>query len=116
KWNSNPKGGGVSTPSSINEPSPTVTTQNRLGVAFITKAFSSNSGKSVNAGSSTEDPCPTIAAQNRLGLAQAHFITNGGKHHNSDSVDGPVGAIRTGDGTAKVSASFIQKYYSSGGQ
>jgi DNA (cytosine-5)-methyltransferase 1 len=121
KWNSNDKINGGHSGHSVNEPAPVVSTQNRLGVAFITKAFSSNSNKSVNAGSSVEESGPTVTSQNRLGLAQACFISryngvNGGKHDNSHGVEGPLGALGTGDNHAKVTADFIQLYYSQGGQ
>lgn len=124
KWNSNNPITGGHPGHSINEPAPVVSTQNRLGLVearFITKAFSSHNNKSVNAGSSIEEPSPTISVQNRLGLAHINFISryngvNGGKHDNSQSVEGPVGALGTGDNHAKVSAHFIQKYYTQGGQ
>lgn len=142
--------------SSIDDPAKTVTAtggnQQLVQATFITKAFSSHSGKNVNSGSSVDNPCPTVAAQNRLGVA---FITkayrgnvehqsksieepagtlttrptqqsivfisryngvNGGKHDNSRSSEEPVGALGTGDNHAKICATFIQKYYSNGGQ
>jgi DNA (cytosine-5)-methyltransferase 1 len=145
---------------SIDGPAGTIKCKDSQALVFITKAFSSNSGKGVNAGSSVDDPCPTVAVQNRLGvakacfiqkynsnraetggnnghsvdepapviatqprmaLAQAHFISryngvNGGKHDNSHGVESPVGALGTGDNHAKVTAQFLQLYYSGGGQ
>lgn len=114
KWNSNDPKTGTNSGHSVDDPCPTVTTQNRLGVAFITKAFSSNSNKSVNPGSSTEHPAPTITTQGRLGVAfiSRYNGTNGGKHDNSKSVEEPMGALSCGDNQAKVVAHFIDKAYS----
>lgn len=121
KWNSNNKKTGGHAGHSIEEPCPVVATQNRLGAAFIVKGFSANSGKSVNAGASVDQPFPTITTQNRERLARVDFISryngvNGGKHDNSHNVEGPVGALGTGDNHAKVTAQFLQLYYSGGGQ
>lgn len=121
KWNSNNKKTGGHAGHSVDEPCPVVSTQNRLGAAFIVKGFSANSGKSVNAGASVDQPFPTITTQIRERLATVDFISryngvNGGKHDNSQSIDGPVGALGTGDNHAKVTAQFLQLYYSGGGQ
>lgn len=117
-------GKSVNAGSSVDEPCPTVATQNRLGVAkayFIHKYNSNREKVGGNNGSSIEDPSPVIATQPRMALAEAHFISryngvNGGKHDNSHGVEGPVGALGTGDNHAKVTAQFLTQYYSGGGQ
>lgn len=113
--------GGGNDGRSLDEPAPTIGTRNQPTVAFIVKGFSANSGKSVNAGASVDLPAPTITTQSRERLARVEFISryngvNGGKHDNSHSVDGPVGALGCGDNHAKVTAHFLANYYSEGGQ
>lgn len=118
KWNSNNKRTGGNQGHSVNEPSPVVSTQNRLGAAFVVRGYSSKSGMN---GASVENPCPAITTQIRERLAQVDFISryngvNGGKHDNSHSIEGPVGALGCGDNHAKVSAHFLANYYGDGGQ
>lgn len=102
-------------------PSPSITCVPHEAVVFITKAYSSNSGKSVNAGSSIEKPCPTVAVRSTLGVGHVTFLSryngvNGGKHDNSFSVEAPIGALGCGDNQSKISCYFIAKYYTQGGQ
>lgn len=114
----------VNAGSSVEDPCPTVAVQNRLGVAkacFIQKYNSNRAETGGNNGHSVNEPAPVVATQPRMALAQAHFISryngvNGGKHDNSHSTEGPVGALGTGDNHAKVSAQFLSLYYSGGGQ
>lgn len=121
KYNSNNQKTGTNSGVSIEEPAPAVTCQVRMAPVFITKAFSANSNKSVNSGQGVEEPGPAVTVQNRLGLARICFVSryngvNGGKHDNSQSVEGPIGALGTGDNQAKLSAQFMALYYSGGGQ
>lgn len=110
--------------SSIEDPLSTITTKDHNAIvkaSFITKWNSNNKETGGHHGHSIDEPSPVISTQNRLGIVQTHFISkynsvNGGKHHNSDSIDGPVGAIMTKDSHAKVSAElFLNKAFTSGG-
>ena len=121
KWNStNQKSGRYCAPS-IDEPCPTVATQNRLGVAkchFLSKQFSGDpSGKNVSidnpAGAitcrdhhalisyygngqsiSVEAPASTLTTKDRL--AKVHFIANEfGNSGSGNSIDGVCPAIMT---------------------
>lgn len=106
--------------SSIEQPARTLTaTGGNLEIVkaeFLT-LYNSNNGKTGgNHGASVEDPAPVIATRNTPGLVQATFISkyngvNGGKHDNSNSVEGPIGTLTTGDTNAKVTAVFIDKTY-----
>lgn len=104
---------------SIEEPAKTLTStggNQQLIQAFITKWNSSDPVTGGHAGHSIYEPAPVVTTQNRLGLASINFISryngvNGGKHDNSQSVEGPVGALGTHDSQAKVSAFFLDKSY-----
>ncbi len=117
KWNSmNGKTGKYVAPS-INEPSPTVACQNRLGIAtcnFIT----SNYGHGFN--TSIEKPAGTITTNNKLGLFtvqpqdEERFITAYyGKGYNAP-LDEPSGTITTKDRFGLVTPKFISSYYTPG--
>jgi DNA (cytosine-5)-methyltransferase 1 len=105
---------------SVDGPAGTITTRDSQALVFITKAFSSNSGKSVNAGVSVEDPCPTVSAQNRLGVAKACFIQKynsnraGTGGNNGHSVDEPAPVITTQVRMSLAQAHFLTKYYGNG--
>lgn len=118
KWNSNDMKTGGHAGHSVDEPCPVVSTQNRLGIAsadFLVNYHHSSDSADIN------KPAPTLTTHDKLGKVQACFISryngvNGGKHDNSQSTENPIGALGTGDNHAKVSAHFIQKYYTQGGQ
>ncbi|GHM98823.1 DNA methyltransferase [Cytophagales bacterium WSM2-2] len=108
---------------SIDDPSPSVTTFGGGGLVKAVFLQPYNSNKPIekgggNDGLSIENPAPTIGTRNTPAIA---FISryngvNGGKHDNSHSIEGPVGALGCGDNHAKVTAHFLANYYSEGGQ
>jgi DNA (cytosine-5)-methyltransferase 1 len=117
KGHSSHSGKSVNSGASVEQPFPTLTTQSRERLAFIQKYNGNRDKTGGNNGKSIEEPAPVIACQPRLAVA---FISryngvNGGKHDNSQPVDGPVGALGTGDNHAKVTANFLSLYYSNGG-
>ena len=117
KYNSMGQGGKY-TPPSIDDPCPTVATQNRLGVAkvqFLCKHFSGDpSGKNV----SVDGPCGTITTKDHHSVVSTQFIDayygNGHEH----SIELPSPTITTVDRFSLVTADkFLMNpsYTSSGG-
>ena len=107
KWNSMGSDGGYAAPS-VDEPCPTVTVQNRLGIAkcrFLSKQFSGDD-KSKNV--SVDGPAGTITCKYHHALIT--YYGNG----QPVSVDVPSPTLTTKDKIAKVS--FIANEYSAGGQ
>lgn len=74
---------------SIDNPSPVVTTQNRLGVvqAFLMKYHGNGYNRTV------DEPCPTVATHDGIGLV--HWIDKqyGSGAHNIASIEVPAGAL-----------------------
>lgn len=117
KYNSMSKSGKYTAPS-IDEPCPTVATQNRLGVAkvqFLCKHFSGDpSGKNV----SVDGPCGTITTKDHHSVVSTQFIDayygNGHEH----SIELPSPTVTTVDRFSLVTADkFLMnpQYSSSGG-
>jgi DNA (cytosine-5)-methyltransferase 1 len=104
--------------SSVEAPLSTITTKDHNSLVFLTKWNSNNQKTGGNNGHSVDEPAPVVTTQNRLGVTflSDYNGVNGGKHDNSKSIEGPAGAITAGDRHAKVTANFIQLYYSGGGQ
>lgn len=101
--------------SSIESPGPAITTKPHESMVFITKWNSTRPTGEKYPGASIDSPSPTVTTQNRLG--KVHFISkynsNAGKNtHNSDSIEGPTGALLTKDSHTKVQAEFfLDKQY-----
>ena len=114
KYNSMNQGGKY-TPPSIDEPCPTVATQNRLGVAkvqFLSKQFGGDpNGKSI----SVDEPCGTITTIDHHAVVSTQFITEyyGGKDHNH-SLEVPATTVTTRGRHAIVKANFLDAYYGNG--
>ena len=117
KYNSMGQGGKY-TPPSIDEPCPTVATQNRLGVAkvqFLSKQFGGDpNGKSI----SVDEPCGTITTIDHHAVVSTQFLDayygNGHEH----SIDLPAPTVTTADRFSLVTADkFIMnpQYASAGG-
>lgn len=107
KWNSMNKNGSYAAPS-IDDPCPTVTVQNRIGIAkciFLSKQFSGHE-KSKNI--TVEGPAGTITCRDHHALIT--YYGNG----QSVSIDAPSPTLTTKDRIAKVT--FIANEYSGGGQ
>lgn len=108
KYNSVNKKTGKYTPPSVDEPSPTVTVQNRIGVAkahFLSKQFS---GDPDSKNSSVDAPAGTITCIDH------HALISYYKNGQVVSIDKPAPTVTTKDRLAKVT--FIANEYSGGGQ
>lgn len=114
KWNSMSKSGKY-TPPSIDEPCPTVTTQNRLGlaeVAFLSKQFSGHPD-SKNVG--VDSPAGTITTVDHHALVEARFLSAYyGTGVNATSVDSPAPTVTTKDRLSLVTPRFLDQQYGNG--
>lgn len=118
KYNSVNGNTGKHNPPSVDEPCPTVATQNRLGLVqttFLSKFFSGHpDSKNV----SLENPAGTITTKDHHYMVNANFISkyySGKPYQKNYSVDEPAHTIRTKDGQALISAqSFLSAYYGNG--
>jgi hypothetical protein len=98
-------------PPSIDEPCPTVATQNRLGLAsvcFLSKAYS---GDPMSKNSSIDEPAGTITTIDHHQFISVHYGNGFVK-----SIDEPAPTITTKDRCALVNPTFIVNQYSGGGQ
>ena len=98
-------------PPSVDEPCPTVATQNRLGLAsvcFLSKAYS---GDPMSKNSSIDEPAGTITTVDHHQFISVHYGNGFVK-----SVDEPAPTITTKDRCALVNPTFIVNQYSGGGQ
>ena len=111
KWNSVNGKTGKYVPPSIDEPCPTVATQNRLGVAkvqFPSKQFGGDpAGKNI----SVEEPAGTITCRDHHAFVSAHY----GNGYNT-SVDAPAPTLTCKDRLGLVTSNFLVNEYSCGGQ
>ncbi len=111
KYNSVNKRTGKYVPPSIDEPCPTVATQNRLGIAqvfFLSKQFS---GHPDSKNKSIEEPAGTITTIDHHAFVSAYY----GNGHNH-SINEPAPTLTTKDRLSLVTAEFIANSYSGGGQ
>lgn len=93
----------------IDEPCPTVATQNRLGMAkvrFISKYYG---GKDHN--ETIEEPAGTVTTKDHHAFVSVHY----GNGFNT-SVDAPAPTLTTKDRLGLVTSTFIANEYSGGGQ
>lgn len=108
KYNSVNQATGKYVTPSIDEPSPTVAVQNRLGVAkahFLSKQFS---GDDASKNVSIEAPAGTITTRDHHAIIT--YYGNGAAH----DIDHPAPTVTTKDRLAKIT--FIANEYSGGGQ
>lgn len=114
KYNSMNKNNRYTAPG-IDEPCPTVATQNRLGIAkvqFLSKQFSGDpAGKNI----SIDEPSGTITCKDHHALATAQFISEyyGGADHNH-SLDVPATTVTTRGRHAIVKVHLLDEYYGNG--
>lgn len=106
---------GVHHPPSLDEPCPVIATQNRLGVAFITKYFSGRpEGKVV----SIDEPAGTLTTVDHQAVVSTSFIVQrntGNPEGRVIDIDGPARTLtQTGGNQELVSTTFIQKYHGNG--
>lgn len=106
KWNSVNGKTGKYVPPSIDEPCPTVATQNRLGVAkvhFLSKQFGGDpAGKNI----SVEEPAGTITCRDHHAIVSAHY----GNGFNT-SVDAPAPTITCKDHLGLVTITANRKWH-----
>ena len=108
KYNSYNQQGHYKAPS-IDEPCPTVTVQNRIGVAkvqFLSKQFGGDpSGKNI----SIEQPAGAITTRDHHAFISAYY-GNGNNH----SLDDPAPTVTTTDRFAMVTSRFLDMQYGNG--
>lgn len=93
KYNSINGKTGVHHPPSIDEPSPTVTCQGRLGLVQ-TEFLQHYYGNGFN--TSTGEPCPTLTTKDRASLVQPkYFIDRDFKSITNSSIEEPAGTLTT---------------------
>lgn len=95
KYNSTDKNG-KHTPPSINEPSPVIAAQSRLGIIqgeFLQHYYGNGFT------TSTDEPCPTITTKERVAIIQPEKLSN-----QNQSIDQPAGTIMTADKHRLVTA------------
>lgn len=108
KWNSTGRNGKYIAPG-IDEPCPTVTTQNRLGLAkvsFLSKQFS---GSPNDKNISIEKPCGNITTVDHHAFITA-FYSNG----QNTSVESPSPTLMTKDKFGLVRVNFMDMQYGNG--
>ena len=101
-------------PPSIDEPCPTVATQNRLGLAhveFLSKQFS---GSTYDKNVSLDEPAGTITCVDHNALVSAHFLTSFYGNGGCRDIDSPAPTIPTKDKFALVNPQFIDMQYGQG--
>ncbi len=124
KYNSACNNTSVNKGSSVNEPSPTITTMPGVGVASVDKAFilkynSTNQDTGKHIPPSIEDPAPVISTQVRMGLVNVNkaFLAqyNSGSDKNRvTGIDEPCNVIPTNNRFALVQPQFLIKYHKTG--
>lgn len=101
-------------PPSIDEPCPTVATQNRLGLAhveFLSKQFS---GSTYDKNVSLDEPAGTITCVDHHALVSAHFLTSFYGNGSCRDIDSPAPTIPTKDKFALENPQFIDMQYGQG--
>ena len=93
----------------IDEPCPTVATQNRLGIAKIRFLSKYYGGKDHN--ETIEEPAGTVTTKDHHAFVSVHY----GNGFNT-SVDAPAPTLTTKDRFGLVTSTFIANEYSGGGQ
>lgn len=113
KWNSTDANGTHRGHGSLNEPSPTVTTQNRLGIAFLQQYYS---GRPAGKVKSIDEPHPAITSFGGASYVNAEFIAKYyGTGGQLGSVYEPAGTLTTKDRLAVVNAVWLDKSYTGDG-
>lgn len=116
KYNSVNKKTGKHVPPSIDEPCPTVSCQNRLGLAnihFLAKHFSGHPDSKVI---SVEGAAGTITTKDHHSLIGAEFLSSYYNNGNNHSINEPSPTLTTKDRLAKITPRFLVNEYSGGGQ
>ncbi len=116
KWNSVNGKTGKYVPPSIDDPSPTVACQNRLGVAkayFLSKQFSGDpAGKNI----SIEEPAGTLTCIDHHALVDTEFLTAFFGNGFNTSIEAPAPTLKCKEHLGLVTSQFLANEYSGGGQ
>lgn len=109
---------GKHNPPGIDEPCPTIATQNRLGIiqtTFLSKYFS---GHPESKNQSIESPSGAITTKDHHSIVTTNFVSkyySGKPDQKNYGIDEPAHTIRTKDGQALISAkNFLSAYYGKG--
>lgn len=117
KYNSINKNTGKHVPPSIDQPSPVVSCQSRLGLVtsqFIAKYYS---GRPEGKVADIHNPSGAITTRDHHSLVSAKFISAYyGNGDNVSDIENPSPTVTTKDRLALVSSQFIANSYSGGGQ
>ena len=108
KWNSMNRKGIYHAPS-IDEPCPTVATQNRLGVATVQFLSKQYSGHPESKNTSIEEPAGTITYIDHHAFVSAYY----GNGHNHP-IDEPAPTLTTKDRLSLITSQFLDMQYSNG--
>lgn len=103
---------GVHVPPSINEPSPTVAAQGRLGI--VNPEFFVNYHGKWDDSSSTNKNFGTITTKDDKALVTTQFLSkyfSGKPEHKNIGIDRPTGTITVADHHSLISTQFISKSY-----
>lgn len=112
KYNSMNKNGHYVAPS-INDPAPTVTCQNRLGIAQVSFLSKYYGGKDHNI--SVDSPAGTVTVKDHHALIGAEFMSEYYGNGFNTSVDDPAPTVTTKDRISLVRC-FLANQFSGGGQ
>lgn len=108
KWNSMNRKGIYHAPS-IDEPCPTVVTQNRLGVATVQFLSKQYSGHPDSKNTSIEEPAGTITCIDHHAFVSAYY----GNGHNHP-IDEPAPTLTTKDRLSHITSQFLDMQYGNG--
>lgn len=108
KWNSMNRKGIYHAPS-IDEPCPTVATQNRLGVATVQFLSKQYSGHPDSKNTSIEEPAGTITCIDHHAFVSAYY----GNGHNHP-IDEPAPTLTTKDRLSLITSQFLDMHYGNG--
>lgn len=112
RWNSVSSSGSYKqTAVDLDNPCPTVTVQNRLGVAFIQKHFS---GSPEDKCVSIEVPAGSLTTKCHQSLVQPLFLVNYNHSSKVGDINNPSPTLLTRDKLALINTAFLSKYYGSG--
>lgn len=101
-------------PPSIDEPCPTVATQNRLGLAHVEFLSKQVSGSTYDKNVALDEPAGTITCVDHHALVSAHFLASFYGNGGCRDIDSPAPTIPTKDKFALVNPQFIDMQYGQG--
>ena len=114
KWNSMSRNGSYTAPS-LDEPCPTVTTQNRLGVAKVQFLSKQYSGDPDSKNVSIDQPSGAITTIDHHALVEASFLASYyGNTRQNTSIDAPAPTVTTRDRFSLITSHFLDMQYGNG--